>query len=241
MNCELCKFENPKGSVTGIIIKDNKILVLKRNEELGIKNAKLTFIKTIPGTAYWKDYTFPAIVFFYLVDVSDTNFVLNEENSELRWIPISDIRPEDIAWDTNQQFISWLKLNLTFDLDRIKELVKQLDPDAEVREQVLYQAFLNGHISRVYNGEGKLAGMGWIFIRQTALRKQAVIEDMIVDEVYRGMGFGKTILDQLIKWAKEQGVEVIELTTNPKRVAAHALYEKFGFVIHITDHMLLML
>ncbi len=30
--CELCDFNNPKGAVTCIIIKDGKVLVLKRKE-----------------------------------------------------------------------------------------------------------------------------------------------------------------------------------------------------------------
>ena len=33
MNCELCAFNNPKATVTAIIIKDNKLLLLKRNQE----------------------------------------------------------------------------------------------------------------------------------------------------------------------------------------------------------------
>ncbi|MBU3935060.1 hypothetical protein KJ909_00110 [Patescibacteria group bacterium] len=32
-DCELCKFENPKTAVTAIVIKDGRVLVLKRKEE----------------------------------------------------------------------------------------------------------------------------------------------------------------------------------------------------------------
>ena len=83
--------------------------------------------------------------------------------------------------------------------------------------------------------------MGWIFPRQTMLMCQAVVEDMIVDESQRGKGLGEKILRDLIKWAKRNGVEVIELTTNPKRLAANSLYKKVGFKLHETNHYLLNL
>ena len=33
MECEICKFNNPKGTATAVVIRDGKLLVLKRNEE----------------------------------------------------------------------------------------------------------------------------------------------------------------------------------------------------------------
>ena len=83
--------------------------------------------------------------------------------------------------------------------------------------------------------------MGWIFPRQTMLRNQAVIEDMIVDDNQRGKGYGKEIVLDLIKWAKNNGVEMIELTSNPKRIAANELYKKVGFNLHPTNHYLMKL
>jgi len=96
---------------------------------------------------------------------------------------------------------------------------------------------LNGYCSRKYV-DGKLVGLGWIYSRQTLLRKQAVIEDMIVDGNQRGKGLGKEIVLDLIRWAEESGVQVIELTSNPKRVAANALYQRVGFQLHPTNHYL---
>jgi len=80
--------------------------------------------------------------------------------------------------------------------------------------------------------------MGWIFVRQTMLRKQAVVEDMIVDDAHRGKGYGKKMLLELIDWAKKEGIDTIELTSNPKRIAANELYKKAGFKLHPTNHYL---
>ncbi len=267
MECELCKFNSPKGTVGAIILRDNKLLLLKRNmepfkgmwdlpggfmdagetpdetikreikEELGLKVDDAIFIKHVAGTAFFKDKQFSVINFFYFADIKDQNIKLNDENSEFSWAPLKDIKPENIAYDSNRVFVSWLKKEFTFDFKRVRELVAELDSMTAIKERALYFAKLNGYVATRYDGE-KLIGMGWIFPRQTLLRKQAVIEDMIVDSKYRGKGLGREILDDLVKWAGENGVEVIELTSNPKRVAANELYKKYGFKLHLTNHYL---
>ena len=264
--CELCKFNNPKGSVTAVIIRDGKLLLLKRNEEpfkgmwdlpggymeenelpeetlrrelkeeLGVEECELTRIGEFPGTATWKDKKFAVISFAYLADFEE-NVQLNGENSEHILKKIDEINVNDIAFDSNAEIVKKIKRDFNFDLEGVRKLIKQLDSTAVVKEQSLYRAVLNGFISKKYDGD-KLIGFGWIFPRQTALRRQAVVEDMIIDEAYRGKGLGAAILEDLIKWAKNQGVEVIELMTNPKRIAANELYKKYGFILHPTNHYL---
>lgn len=133
--------------------------------------------------------------------------------------------------------VSWVKEQFTFDLERVKELTRQLDSSAIVREQLLYKAILDGFVSKIYEGD-KLIGMGWIFPRQTMLRRQAVVEDMIIDENYRGKGYGKKMLLELLDWAKQENMDMIELTANPARIAANELYKKVGFTLHPTSHYL---
>src|SRR3989344_5158851 len=261
--CELCKFENPKGCATAIILKDNKLLVLKRSEEPfegkwdlpgGYVNKeespedairrevyeelkvepRITFIKTIPGYGIWKDKRFPILSHFYLCDIGNQEIRLNGENSDYKWIPLKELEPDNIAFDSNQEMGRWLVNNFDFDINRIKELVKQLDSSAEIEEYNLYKAVICGYVSKIHDGE-RLVAMGWIFSRQTLLRHQAVVEDMIVDENCRGKGYGRKILRDLIRWAKSKGVEVIELTTNPKRIAANELYKSEGFILHPTN------
>lgn len=266
MNCELCAFKNPKGTATTVILRGNKLLTLKRNEEpfkgmwdlpggfmhqdetpeetvkremkeeLGI-DTNPVFIKAVPGTHLWKGEQFPVISFFYFADIGSQNIKLDGENSEFKWIGLAEADPQNIAFDSNQKFIQWLKKEFTFDLKRVRELVSELDSTATINEQALYAAKLNGYVATRYDGE-KLIGMGWIFPRQTILRKQAVVEDMIVDGSYRGKGLGRELLHDLVSWAKNHGVEVIELTSNPKRIAANELYKKYGFQLHLTNHYL---
>lgn len=266
-DCLLCKFDNPKPTATAVIIKDQKLLLGKRNqepfrgkwdffggyiqrgetpeetlkreikEELGV-DCNLTFLDAFSGTAETGGYEFPVVSFAYLTEIVGEIKLNKKENSKVAWIPIKKIRT--VAFDSNQKILKFLKEKFVYDLKRVRNLVTQLDPNATVNEQSLYKAILNGYISKVQKN-GELAGIGWIFPRQTLLRKQAVVEDMIVDEKYRGLGFGEKILRDLIAWAKKQNVEVIELTTNPERIAANKLYQKIGFELHPTNHYLLKL
>lgn len=132
-----------------------------------------------------------------------------------------------------------MEININF--EEVKNLIRQLDSSAEADEAKWKEALKNGFVATEYSDSGKLIGFGWIFPRQTLLRKQAVVEDMIVDNAYRGKGLGRKILKQCIEWARGQGVEVIELTTNPKRTAANELYKSEGFKLHETNHYLLNL
>jgi len=268
-DCILCQFNNPKPTATAVIIKDQKLLVGKRNlkgepffgeydffggflqegenpqdtlkreikEELGV-DSDLTFLGTFTGSSDYQGYGFPVITFAYITELLGDIVLDKKENSEMEWIPIKEIKT--IAFDSNQKILKYIKDKFEYDLKTVKNLVYQLDPSANVNEQSLYKAILNGYLSKVED-KGKLVGIGWIFPRRTLLRKQAVVEDMIVNGDYRGQGLGEKILRDLIKWAKKEGVEVIELTTNPKRVAANSLYKKVGFKLHETNHYLLKL
>jgi len=265
--CPLCKFENPKTSTAGIIIKDQKVLVAKRKiepfkggwdflggyleknetpeeghkreikEELGV-DCDVTFLGSFPGTGSYKDFKFPTLGFAYLTELKGKIRLNKEENSKLAWVPIKELG--DIAFDSNKKILKFVKEKFVYHWEDVVKLVDQLDPTATVTEQSFYKAVLTGYISKIEE-KGRLLGMGWIFPRQTALRHQAIIEDMIVDESQRGKGLGEKILLDLIAWAKQQGIEVIELTTNPRRVAANALYQKTGFKLHPTNHYLLNL
>ncbi len=264
-DCLLCKFENPKPSTAAIIIRDQKLLVAKRmeepflgewdffggfvqkgetveeahkreiKEELGVES-EITFLKSFPGMASFNGYEFPVLNHAYLTELKGEMKFNKAENSEFAWIPIKELK--SVAYDSGKKILEYVKEKFTFDLDRVKELVRQLDPSATVNEQSLYKAMFDGHISTIEEN-GKLLGMGWIFPRQTLLRKQAVVEDLIVDESQRGKGYGEKIMEDLVQWTKKQGIEVVELTTNPKRLAANALYQKIGFKLHPTNHYLL--
>ena len=211
---------------------------LKREmkEELGLDIASLTYMKALPGSAEWKGEKFPILSHFYLAEING-EIKLNEENAEYSFVELKSVNPAEIAFDSNQEFVKWLKQEFVFDMARVHELTRQLDASAVVHEQSLYKAMLDGFVSKIYDND-VLVGMGWIFPRQTMLRRQAVVEDMIVDESQRGKGYGKKMLLELIEWANKENMDMIELTSNPVRIAANELYKKVGFQLHPTNHYL---
>jgi ribosomal protein S18 acetylase RimI-like enzyme len=61
------------------------------------------------------------------------------------------------------------------------------------------------------------------------------IEDIIIDENYRGQGLGKKLISEIIKFAREYKILKLQLTSNPQRLAARNLYQDLGFQIKDTD------
>ncbi|HUO56517.1 MAG TPA: GNAT family N-acetyltransferase [Candidatus Paceibacterota bacterium] len=80
-----------------------------------------------------------------------------------------------------------------------------------------------------------IVGMGTLYIIPKIGKTNGLVEDVIVDERYRGQGLGEKLTRAIIEEAKKRGLNSITLTSNSNRVAAHKLYEKVGFVKKETD------
>lgn len=55
------------------------------------------------------------------------------------------------------------------------------------------------------------------------------IEDVVLDNAYRGQGLGRMLVAEAIEQARGWGAQTLMLTSNPKRIAANALYRSLGF------------
>jgi ribosomal protein S18 acetylase RimI-like enzyme len=90
-------------------------------------------------------------------------------------------------------------------------------------------------ITVVAKDNARIVGMGFLFILQTLQKRSGYIEDVVVHEGYRGQGLGVGVMKALIAAGKKKGVDEIELTSRPARVAANALYQKLGFTQRDTN------
>lgn len=72
-------------------------------------------------------------------------------------------------------------------------------------------------------------GMLTVGIYLSPTGSKAWIEDVVVDNAYRGRGLGKQLVIHAIDYCKIQGVDTLMLTSKPKRIAANALYQSLGF------------
>lgn len=136
-DCIPCSFENPKPTATAVIMRDGKILVLKRNEEpflgewdfvggyihkdetpeqalvreikeeLGASARIVSYFGAFPGTASYKEYGFPVLSFVYGVELIGDINLDTKENSEYAWLPLSSLMT--VAFDSNQDILRALK------------------------------------------------------------------------------------------------------------------------------------
>ena len=80
-----------------------------------------------------------------------------------------------------------------------------------------------------------VAGMLTLVAVRIPTGMRAIIEDVVVEERFRGNGIGAALLSQAIAKARDMGAAKVDLTSNGARVAANRLYRQFGFQLRETN------
>ena len=65
--------------------------------------------------------------------------------------------------------------------------------------------------------------------------KKIHIDYFCVDENYRGKGVGRMLFDEIEKLAINEGINTLELTSNPRRESARRLYIDKGMILLDTN------
>ncbi len=128
-------------------------------------------------------------------------------------------------------------------LDIFNELVNVLSPGKGVFDHLQFLELVENPLLDMYflEVEGKIIGMGCLHYVKTPVKKSAWVESMVVHPNHQRKGYGKKITDHIISEAKKRGVNYIELTSRPQRVAANAFYKKMNFELRDTGVYRLML
>lgn len=80
------------------------------------------------------------------------------------------------------------------------------------------------------NENGEVIGSATLAVYQGPVKGlTGVVEDVIVDEKYRGQGLGKMIMNKIIEVAEDNDLQQVTLTSNSSRVVARKLYQDLGF------------
>jgi ribosomal protein S18 acetylase RimI-like enzyme len=115
--------------------------------------------------------------------------------------------------------------------DSIAALVGQLSSSAKVLTREELEAIVNapGTVLLAVRQSGNLVGMLTLvtFAIPTGIR--AIIEDVVVDERYRGQGIAQALTREALVQAEVAGARTVDLTSRPSREAANRLYQKLGF------------
>ncbi len=124
-------------------------------------------------------------------------------------------------------------------VEDIKTLIKQLtEPRCDITIDSL-NAIINLGESELLvakDENDKIVGSMCLMVYTIPSTKKAFIEDVVVSAEARGKGYGKAMIEKAIEMAKAKGVKYIELSSNPKRIAANALYKKLGFKVRETNY-----
>ena len=86
------------------------------------------------------------------------------------------------------------------------------------------------HTAFVALYENKIVGwIGAAYSIMIEVMPHCEINGLVIDENNRGKGVGKSLIEKVIQWAKEKGVDNLSLRCNIKRSEAHLFYEHLGF------------
>ena len=126
------------------------------------------------------------------------------------------------------------------DAAELASLYSQLDPDAApaperiavlLRRLTLYPSY-SVWLAEV---DGRIRGTLALLIMDTLGTRcvpAAIVEDVVVDEVMRGEGIGRGLLELAMEKAAEAGCYKLVLSSNSRRTEAHRFYETLGFERH---------
>ena len=114
---------------------------------------------------------------------------------------------------------------------RLEELQNQLTPQPSLLSEQTLRTVLDDSASHLYllEEEGRVVGMLTLGIYHSPTGSKAWIEDVVVDDSVRGLGYGKALVEHAILEARRLGVRQLMLTSNPLRVTANRLYQAMGF------------
>ena len=150
-------------------------------------------------------------------------------NKSVQFIPV-DLRIHRFqVIDLNVEHMTWA----------IKEISEYYKVDALAMMGMSVREYVTSNIDKLCSdvpqqGVYYLLKLENAFIGMGALRKirkdVGEIKRMYIRPAYRGKGYGKALLRQLLHKAKEFGYSSIYLDTGPFMTAAQHLYRSFGFV-----------
>ncbi len=115
--------------------------------------------------------------------------------------------------------------------EAMQRFLNQLTTSPMVLTESMFQQLLaseNSHLFFIMKDE-QIAGMLTVGIYYSPTGGKAWIEDVVVDETFRGQGISKQLVAHAIEFVKSQQIPLLMLTSNPKRIAANKLYQAMGF------------
>ena len=132
------------------------------------------------------------------------------------------------------------KLETQPEIEEVFHIISQLRPSLSNKESFAEQVMTQqkeGYIILSISDFDKIVGsVGYRFLTTLAFGKILYIDDLITEETSRYKGYGKILLDHVIKIAVENSCNEIHLDSGYTRHSGHKFYLKSGF--ELTAHHL---
>ena len=115
--------------------------------------------------------------------------------------------------------------------EAMQRFLNQLTTSPMVLTENMFHQLLaseNSHLFFIMKDE-QIVGMLTVGIYYSPTGGKAWIEDVVVDETFRGQGLSKQLVAHAIEFVKSKQIPLLMLTSNPKRIAANKLYQAMGF------------
>ena len=116
-------------------------------------------------------------------------------------------------------------------IDGINNLLGQLTSSPKEMNEALLQAIVESdrtHLFLAYIGY-QMVGMATLAAYVIPTGTKAWVEDVVVDNNFRGKHIGKKLVNHVVEYTKKYSPCSLMLTSRPMRVAANKLYKSVGF------------
>ena len=115
--------------------------------------------------------------------------------------------------------------------EAMQRFLDQLTTHPMTLTETMFRQLIDSENSHLFflMKEGQIAGMLTVGIYYSPTGGKAWIEDVVVDEAFRGQGLSKQLVAHAIEFTQSKQIPLLMLTSNPKRIAANKLYQAMGF------------
>lgn len=125
--------------------------------------------------------------------------------------------------------------------DRVRELLIQLSRSGKDKGEIpreWFEDIINSpwHDLLIAEEDGKIIGFACLSVTMgPGIRKNAYLEDFVVDSTIRGKGIGSALWQEMLNWAAEKGCKKLEFTCGNGRESAQEFYKNHGATIYETN------
>ena len=124
---------------------------------------------------------------------------------------------------------------------RVRELLIQLSRSGKDKGEIPEAWFHDiidspWHDLLVAEDDGKILGMAAMSVTMGAgIRKNAYLEDFVVDNTTRGQGVGGMLFEAMLEWGRKKGCKRMEFTCGNEREVAQQFYKSHGAEVYDTN------